>query len=129
MSKVLISFSGHKLADEARSMFEKEYEVIEEIFIPFIDFEKEIHHQLTELTKKINFKLDGSRTITLIMPGHSTLSALIYNFIFGLTGHPPDIYMLREDDNGIYMPFKSFKGREIKKAGRLLREEINKNRN
>lgn len=122
MSRVLLSFSGHKLSNEAIETLKSEFDEIEEIFIPFFDFEQEIETQLHNLLSRVNCQLDGSKNITIVVPGHSNLSAILYNFLFGLIGHPPDIYMFRESENGNYMPFKKFKGRDLKKAGRLLRE-------
>jgi len=125
MSKILISFSGHKLSEEAIKELKSEYGVIEEVFIPFIDFEKEIEEQLIQIIGKVNYKIDGSRNITIVVPGHSNLSAILFNFLFGLIGHPPDILMFRESEDGNYLPFKKIKGRDLKKAGRLLREKMN----
>ena len=127
MAKILISFSGHKLSILAIEKLKKEFDLIEEVFIPYIDFENEIELALEGLINQIEYQLDGSQNITIILPGHSNLSALLYNYLFGLIGHPPDIYMLRETDDGQYLPFKLFKGRDIKKAGRLLRERKIKN--
>jgi len=124
MSAVLISFSGHKLSNEALDKLKEEYEIIEEVFVPYIDFEQDIESQLESVANQVKFKLDGSRTITLIIPGHSTLSALLYVFIYGIIGHPPDLLLLQEDDSGNYLPYKKYKGREIKKTGRLLREKL-----
>jgi len=129
MSRVLLSFSGHKLSDEALEDLRSEFEEIEEIFIPFIDFEQDIQEQLTKLINLVTCQLDGSKNITIVVPGHSNLSAILYNFLFGVIGHPPDIYMFRESENGNYMPFKKFKGRDLKKAGRLLREKYFENPN
>ena len=125
--RVLISFSGHKLSEKAIEHLKSDYEVIEEVFIPFIDFEKDLEEQLNDIVSKVNYKLDGSRNITIVVPGHSNLSSILFNFLFGLIGHPPDILMFRESESGDYLPFKKIKGREMKKAGRLLRESIIKN--
>lgn len=123
MAKILISFSGHNLSQQAKEELEKEFEVIEEVSIPFIDFDEGVEKVLENLVNEVKFNLDGSKNITIILPGHSNLSALLYNYLFGLIGHPPNIYMFRETENGEYLPFKFFKGRDIKKAGRLLREK------
>ena len=31
---------------------------------------------------------------------------------------------MKENEDGVYMPFTKFKDREIKKVGRLLREDL-----
>jgi len=129
MSRVLLSFSGHKLSDKALEALRLEFEEIEEIFIPLIDFEQDMEEQLSKLINQVTCQLDGSKNITIVVPGHSNLSAILYNFLFGIIGHPPDIYMFREVEDGNYMPFKRFKGRDLKKAGRLLREKYFNNLN
>lgn len=129
MARVLISFSGHKLSIEALRHYESEFDIIEEIVIPMINFDEQIEPQLEQLINQIKYNLDGSQNITIIVPGHSNLSSMLYVFIFGLIGHPPDIYLMRENEEGLYMPFKKVKGRDIKKAGRQLREYQTKNLN
>jgi hypothetical protein len=126
MQGVLLNISGHRLSEEAQKELSKEYIVIEDIIFSNIDFSQNLEIQIKELFIDCKTNLDGSIPITIIPPGQSTFAILLYSYLHGILGYPPNICYLEADKDNFFSPKSLFKINlnEIKTSGRAIRQEI-----
>lgn len=125
-SGLLINFSGHPLSPEALERFSRHYdEVVQARPITF-DFSGPIEEQLEELVASLRCSIDGTRPITVIPPGQSTLSVLLVTYMHGLMGHFPAICYLELSDAGVYLPKAEFSinSNHVRAAGRRFRAKV-----
>lgn len=126
MQSVLLNISGHRLSEEAHDELGKEFREIEDISFSNIDFSKNLEGQIKELFINCKTNLDGSVPVTIIPPGQSTFAILLYSYLHGILGYPPNICYLEADENNSFSPKSLFKINlnEIKTSGRAIRQEI-----
>ena len=91
---LLINFSGHPLSPEAIENLSQYYEEIVQAKPINFDFGGPIEEQLEALISGLRCSIDGTRHITVIPPGQSTLSILLVTYMHGLMGHFPAICYL-----------------------------------
>ena len=126
MSKVLLNFSNHSLSKEAELVLLKRFDKIETIMFETIDFSSDMTKLIQTILKDVDSKLDGTVSITIIPPGHSTFAMLLVIYLFGLLGFFPDICMLDISDEGIFLPKNIFyiNGNKLRFAGKSFRQEL-----
>ena len=126
MSDVLLNFSGHKLCLKSRKLLENKFKIVEDIPFFEINFQSDVEEQIRSIVRKIKAPLDGSLSISIIPPGHSTLAILILVFLHGILGYFPKICLLQAEESGRYIPTSLFciDGYLMRKAGRSFRQEI-----
>jgi hypothetical protein len=132
MEKYLINFSGHALSKQAKETLLSEFSEIDEVYIETISFEKDVEEQIKLVMSHVKFKLDGSVPISVILPGQATIAVLMISYLHGIIGSFPNVCLLEESDEGIYLPTNIFtiSNNKLKKAGRVFRQELwNKYRN
>lgn len=126
MSGILLNFSGHALSRDALTILSNQYDDI--IGIPYFefDFAGDTQGQLTALIDTIPLHLDGSRPITIIPPGQSTLAILLVSFIHGMIGHFPRLCYLEASGSGIYLPRFEYEiaAQTVRSAGRKYRAKL-----
>ena len=126
MQNVLLNISGHRLSEEAYDELTNEFTEIEDISFSNIDFSKNFEIQIKELFINCKTNLDGSIPITIIPPGQSTFAILLYSYLHGILGYPPNICYLKANANNAFSPNTLFRINlnEIKTSGRTIRQEI-----
>jgi hypothetical protein len=126
MTNALLNFSGHRLSEEAAGILEKRFSHIEEVRFQDIDFSGSVEDQVKELVQKARTPLDGSVPVSIIPPGHSTLSILLLVFLHGLLGYFPGICMLEARSPGKFLPTNVFHVdvNDLRNAGRAFRQEL-----
>ncbi|NJB67896.1 hypothetical protein GGQ74_001536 [Desulfobaculum xiamenense] len=126
MKSALINISGHPLNIEAKTKLEEDYDYLQEIFFKLIDFSEDLDGQFKEITKQIDIPLDGTVSITLILPSHSTFASLLMVYLSGLLGRMPNLCLLQPDEGGAYFPSQTFTINcdKLKFAGRVFRQSV-----
>lgn len=122
-SGIIINFSGHPLSREAFLALSEHFEeVIQAAPISF-DFTGSVERQLEDIVVGLRCKIDGTKSVTIIPPGQSTLSILLITYLHGLMGHFPAICYLELSDSGIYLPKIEFSinSNHVRSAGRNFR--------
>ena len=66
------------------------------------------------------------RPITILPPGQSTFAILLFCYLHGILGYPPNICYLEADENNCFFPKSLFKINlnQIKTSARTIRQEI-----
>jgi hypothetical protein len=131
MDAVLLNFSGHPLSKKAYTELEQHFDKIEELPFFEIDFSQSVEDQLRKLVGCVSYPLDGSISVTIIPPGHSTVAVLLVVYLHGSLGYFPGLCLLESKEIGQYLPTNTFQinSQKIRAAGRLLRQEIWRSRN
>lgn len=126
MKTILLNISGHRLSEQVLNELSKEYSEIENIDFANIDFSENLEVQIKNLFINSETKLDGSVPVTIIPPGQSTFAILLYSYLHGILGYPPNICYLEADQNNYFIPKTIFKINlnNIKTLGRTFRQEI-----
>ncbi|MBP6732064.1 MAG: hypothetical protein KA149_08395 [Chitinophagales bacterium] len=120
---VLINFSGHPLNRKVIVELKKSFLKIEEIPFDKLVFTENIQTQIETIIEKVKTPLDGSIPITIILPGHSVISALVMVYLNGCLGYFPKICLLEPTEDGIYSPSQIviFSTYNVKMHGREFR--------
>lgn len=123
---IIINFSGHPLSQEAIQFLSENYdEVVQAEPINF-DFTHPVEEQLESLLISLPCTVDGTKPVTVIPPGQSTLSVLLITYLHGILGHFPAICYLELSDNGVYLPKVEFSinSNNLRTAGRKFRAKV-----
>lgn len=126
MNNILLNISGHPLSEKAIYELKKEFTEIEDIQISNIDFSSSIELQIKNIFSDCKSKIDGSIPLTIIPPWQSTFAILIFSYLHGLIGYPPNICYLEANTDNIFSPKTVFKFNlnKIKNSGRSFRQEV-----
>jgi hypothetical protein len=124
--KYLINLSGHMLSPEAHRGLDSRFDGIETIAIDAIDFNKSVEDQMKNLFAQVKTTIDGSVAVTVILPGHSVLAALVVVYLHGTLGHFPSICLLQSSESGPYVPTNIFyiDAKDVRSSGREFRQEL-----
>lgn len=126
MTGVLVNFSGHPLCHEATLILSDRFEKIVNSKPVEFDFSSNVEAQLTQIIQDISYKLDGSRPITIIPPGQSTLAVLLVSYLHGIIGHFPSLCYLEVSADGLYLPKVEYvmSVQSVRSAGRKWRSAM-----
>jgi hypothetical protein len=123
---ILINFSGHQLSRDAIDHLSNHYEeIVQAAPINFV-FADSVEDQLENLVISLRCQIDGTKPVTIIPPGQSTLSILLITYLHGLMGHFPAICYLELSDSGVYLPKMEFSinSNHVRSAGRKFRAKV-----
>lgn len=125
MAKIFLNISGHPLSVTAQRILDSEYDVVETLPVPEIDFSQSVETQLRNIFSQTEVLLDGSNPITIVLPGHATIAVLVLIYLHGLLGHYPSICLL-EERRGEYVPTNLFSidAQRLRMSGRAFRQEL-----
>ncbi|QDG56059.1 CRISPR-associated protein Csx15 [Pseudomonas sp. NIBRBAC000502773] len=123
MTGQIINFSGHRLSTEAEAVLALHFEKVIDGQWPEFDFNLPITAQIQSALSVLPATLDGTKAVTIIPPGQSTLAVLLVSFLHGLLGHFPRICYLELSSSGLYLPrFETgISAQETRLAGRRFR--------
>lgn len=122
-TKALLNISGHPLSNLAIDIFNKNFDIIEDVKFDLINFNDDVISQIEDIVNLIKIPLDGTIGITIIPPSQSFFAVLITIYIEGLLGNYPSICLLEPNEDGIYIPnFNALvSGHNVRKQGRERR--------
>jgi hypothetical protein len=125
MARILLNVSGHPLSRTAKRMLEVEYDVVETLALPEIDFSSPVEEQIRDIFTQTKSPLDGSNPVTVVLPGHATVAVLVLIYLHGLLGHYPSICLL-EQRSGEYVPTNLFSidAQRLRMSGRAFRQQL-----
>jgi len=128
MEKALLNLSGHALAEDAKEIFDRQFDYVDTLPPIEVDFSANVERQIRNYIRLTKVPLDGSVSVTIVPPGHPTFSIMIFMFLNGVLGDFPGIYLMERDSNASYMPSNLFDGHSIRKSGRAFRQETWRNK-
>lgn len=120
--ELLSIFPGPLSHDAIQFLSDYYEEVIQAEPINF-DFANPAEEQLESLLTNLPCTIDGTKPVTVIPPGQSTLSILLITYLHGIMGHFPAICYLELSDSGVYLPKVEFStnSNHLRTAGRKFR--------
>ena len=126
MTKALLNASGHALSDVAMTSLNEMFDRIETLDVGLIDFSEPVDTQIASIFSTADTPLDGSISITVILPGHPTVAVLAFVFLHGALGYFPNICVLEQSPDGPFSPTTLFSidTRNIRIGGREMRQRF-----
>lgn len=123
---IIINFSGHPLSKDAMQFLSDHYEQVIQSEPVNFDFTNRAEEQLESLLIDLPCTIDGTKPVTVIPPGQSTLSILLITYLHGIMGHFPAICYLELSDHGVYLPKVEFSinSNNLRTAGRKFRTKV-----
>jgi hypothetical protein len=126
MKKYLLNLSGHPLSIAAIKKVKGSKFIIEEVPFKEIEFRGNVEFQIKRIFKNVKSPIDGTDPIFIIPPGHNVLAILIVTYLHGLLGRFPTVCMLKENKQGVYLPYKLFEIdiNNLRKKARNMRQKL-----
>lgn len=125
MSRILVNFSGHSLAQETEMQLRARFQEVFSVPPIEFDFSADVETQISRILATLPFSVDGTRSLTIIPPGQSTVAILLVSYLHGVLGHFPSLCYLELSEGGLYLPrFEYlFNPQKARSRGRIWRAE------
>lgn len=121
--KILLNASGHALSESSNAALLSDFDRIETLDVGLIDFSESVESQIREIFMASRTPLDGSVSVSVILPGHPVVAVLSFIFLHGALGYFPNVCVLEQSNEGPFTPTTMFSidTRAIRLGGRSMR--------